>query len=101
MKPRRGIRAPAELTPLGNLACTLAQWRVAHAEAGANVLRKQCDGVPVGNRIGLRQIPHRFNQNSLAINIARIRPSLARRLSAHIGWDGNSKYLSHVAPELG
>jgi 4-amino-4-deoxy-L-arabinose transferase-like glycosyltransferase len=70
-----------------------AKRRVRHAEAGADVLGKQFDGRSIGYGIGLGQILHRFHQQALAIDVARIRTpfSAARKLRR----DGNGKNLGH------
>lgn len=54
------------------MAVCLPERRISHAETRAHVFGKQFDGPAVGYRIRLSQVSHRFDQEPLAINIARI-----------------------------
>ena len=56
---------------------------------------KQHDSVPVLLRILLRQIPHRFHQQALAFDIARIRAAFSLAAAGEIRNYGNRKYLCH------
>jgi hypothetical protein len=50
----------------------LPQWRVAHAEPGADVFGNEFDRGAVLERIGLSQILHGFHEQALAVHVTRI-----------------------------
>jgi hypothetical protein len=58
------------------------------------MLRKQVDGLPVGDWVGLRQVFHGFHEESLAVNVARVRITLAAP-TAHFGRNRNGENLGH------
>ncbi len=73
----------------------LAERRVAHPEASANMLGEQFDRAAIGDGIGLRQVFHRFYQEALAIHI----PGVGRTftpLASNGGWKRDSKNLGHA-----
>ena len=76
------------------LTTALLQRRIAHAEAGAEVLRKQLDGWAVSLRIRLRQVLHCLDQQPLPFHIARVGPAF-RFAGERLGPYGNSKNFSH------
>jgi hypothetical protein len=55
----------------------LLQRRVAHAEARSYMLGEQLNSGAVGDRIGLCQILHGFDQAALAVNVAGIRSAFS------------------------
>jgi hypothetical protein len=40
----------------------LSEWRIGHAETGADVFGKKFDGAPIGDWVGLRQISPGIDQ---------------------------------------
>src|SRR5215469_1128517 len=72
----------------------LCQRRIRHTEARAHVLGYQFDGGAITERIGLRQIPHRLHQQTLALDITRIGGSFAP-LSVNLRWYRDGKNLCH------
>jgi hypothetical protein len=56
---------------------SLLQRRVAHAEARPYMLGEQLNRGAVGDRIGLCQILHGFDQAALAVNVAGIRSAFS------------------------
>src|SRR3954463_14387660 len=77
------------------LGTNLAERRVAHPKAGANMLGEQFDSAPIGDGVGLRQVPHGFYQKTLAIDITGIGGSLAP-LASYAGWNRDRKNLGHA-----
>src|SRR6185437_6566748 len=76
------------------LTPVLLQRRVAHTEAGAEVLRKQFNGGPVGLWVRLSQVLQSLHQQTLAFHIAWV--GLALTFTGDgIGPYGNGKYFSH------
>jgi hypothetical protein len=61
------------------------------------MLRKQLDGMPVGDGIGLRQISHCFDKQTLSIHIPGIIGALAF-FAANIRCYGDCKNFGHEAP---
>src|SRR5437660_2211931 len=72
----------------------LRQRRVAHPEAGADVLGDQLNGGTVGERVGLGQILHGLDQQALAFYIARVGSAFAS-FPVDVGWNRDSKNLGH------
>ena len=72
----------------------LPQWRVAHAEAGADVFGDEFDRGAVLDRVGLRQILHGLDEQALAVHVTRIGGTLPA-LIAQLRRDGNRKNLGH------
>jgi len=58
------------------------------------MLGKQFDGRTIVDRIRLRQIPHGFDQQTLAVNIPRVRGTFTF-LTAEIGRDWNRENFGH------
>jgi len=77
----------------GRLRTLLAEWRIRHAEACADMLGKQFNSRSVANTIGLRQIFHGLDEEALAIDVARIRTALPA--TRRLGRNGNGKNLGH------
>jgi hypothetical protein len=73
----------------------LAERRIGHAKAGADVFAQQFDCSAIGDWVGLREISHRFDQDFLTVYVPGIGGALAL-LSGEIGRDGDSKNLSHA-----
>jgi len=72
----------------------LSQWRVAHAETGADMLREQFDRGTIADGIGLGKIFHGFDQRALPVHVTWIRGSLSL-LAAYAGNDWNGKDFGH------
>ena len=72
----------------------LSERRITHAEAGAHVFGDQLDGLPIRHRVGLRQVSHCFDQQALAVYIARIRSALAP-LASYSRRNRNGKNFGH------
>jgi len=69
------------------------EWRIGHTETRTYVFGEKFDGRPIGNRIGLRQILHSFDQQALPIHIARIGVTLAS--ARNFRRDRNRENFSH------
>ena len=52
--------------------------RIAHAEASADVLGNQSDCAAIADGVGLGQIFHGVDQETLAIHVTRIRDAFTR-----------------------
>ena len=73
----------------------LGQGRIGHAEARADVLGNQFDGLAICHRVCLSQVSHRFDQLPLAVNVARIGSPFAS-LAPNLGHDRNGENLGHI-----
>lgn len=72
----------------------LAEGRVRHTEAGADVFREQFDGPTIGNWIGLGQVFQRFHEHFLPIHVARIGGTLTL-FAGQIGGNRDCKNSCH------
>ncbi|MGC1371216.1 MAG: hypothetical protein WA824_03665 [Candidatus Sulfotelmatobacter sp.] len=73
-----------------NLYC-LRQWRVAHPKPRPHVFGDEFDRRTIGQRITLGKIAHRFYQQALAFDVARIGRSFSLGGTTQLGRDGNRK----------
>lgn len=72
----------------------LAERRIGHAKAGADVLGEEFNRSAIGDRVGLREVLDRFDQRFLTIYVARIGGALAL-FAREIGRDGDCEDSSH------
>src|SRR5256886_11919215 len=72
----------------------IPQRRIRHPEARPHVLRYQFDGAAIGHWIRLRQIPHSFHQQALALDVTRIGAALPP-LASHFWRNRNRENFSH------
>jgi len=71
-----------------------AQRRITHAETGAHMFGEQLDGRAIGDRIGLRQIFHGFDQSLLSVNVTWIAGPFSFP-ATDIGHHWNGKNFGH------
>src|ERR1700691_2453640 len=80
-----GSRLVPEIKGRDFTEVTLTERRVGHAETGAHVLGQQRNRRAVGDRIGLGEIFHGFDQQTLAVYVSRIGSSLPSSAGSQLG----------------
>ena len=77
----------------------LAQGRVAHAEAGADVFGDQLNGGAISYGVGLSQVFHGFDQQTLPIDVPGVGSTFASSAS-NVGSNRDREDLGHENPNV-